>query len=98
MKISSLSVEYLHVDIECSVNPTSDTVSFAFMNTTGAPTVSDWVSGSWDNTITSSPYRAKCLIGTGGKVLATGSYIIWVKVTDSPEIPVRKLSDTLVVF
>ena len=45
MKISSLSVEYLHIDIETDVNPTSDTVKFAFMSTNVSPGVSDWVNG-----------------------------------------------------
>ncbi len=73
-------------------NPTGDTVQFAFMPTpTQVPQVSDWVSGSWDTDTTSVlyPYSAKCLVGPAGTItLGIGTYIIYVKITDNPEIPV----------
>ena len=34
------------------------------------------------------PYHAKCLVGPGGAVaLGIGTYIIYLKITDNPEIP-----------
>ena len=75
-----------------SYNPTSDTVQFAFMPTpTQVPGNSDWVAGSWDTNTTSVlyPYSAKCLVGPSGTTtLGIGSYTVYVKITDSPEIPV----------
>ena len=55
------------------------------------PQVSDWQSGSWDTDSTNIlyPYSAKCLVGPAGTItLGIGTYIIYVKVTDNPEIPV----------
>jgi hypothetical protein len=35
-------------------------------------------------------YIAQCLVGPdGGVTLATGTYTIWVKVTDNPQVPVE---------
>ncbi len=95
--INHLSTEYVLVPVVATkagvpFNPTADTVQFAFMPTpTQVPTNPDWVSGSWD-TVSSSPlypYNAKCLVGpTGAITLGIGTYIIYLKITDSPEVPV----------
>ena len=73
-------------------NPTGDAVAFAFMPTAvQVPQVSDWVAGSWDTDTTSVlyPYSAKCLVGPAGTTtLGIGAYIVYVRITDSPEIPV----------
>ena len=75
-----------------SYNPTGDTVQFAFMPTaTQVPQVSDWVTGGWDTDTTSIlyPYSAKVLVGPGGTItLGIGTYVMYTKVTDNPEIPV----------
>lgn len=98
MKISRLTTEYLHVYVETDIDPRSGTVQFAFMQDDSEPAVSDWTSGSWDSSVASSPYKARCLVGTGGKTLNVGNYKVWVKISDSPEIPVRKLKELLTVF
>ena len=71
---------------------TSDAVQFAFMPTAvQVPQVSDWVAGSWDIDTTNVlyPYSAKCLVGPGGTItLGIGTYVVYVKITDNPEIPV----------
>jgi len=73
-------------------NPTRDPVQFAFMPTaTQVPQDTDWVAGSWDTDPAGViyPYSAKCLVGPAGTAdLGIGTYIIYVKVTDNPEIPV----------
>ena len=75
-----------------SYNPTSDTVQFAFAATaTYVPQSGDWVTGSWSTNTASVlyPYSAQCLIGPSGTTtLGIGSYIVYLKVADSPEIPV----------
>jgi hypothetical protein len=95
--ISHLALEYVLIPVAAtkagiSYNPTGDTVQFAFMPTpTQVPGSGDWVSGAWDTDTTNIlyPYSAKCLVGPGGTiVLGIGSYIVYIKVTDSPEIPV----------
>jgi hypothetical protein len=57
----------------------------------GKPTDTDWVNGSWDTA--PGGYLAQCLVGpgSGGKVLALGTYQIWLKIFDAPEIPVRQV-------
>lgn len=94
---SHLSLKYVLIPVSFTklgvqANPTGDVVQFAFMPTaTQNPQVSDWVSGAWDNYSAVDPiypYRAKCLVGPGGTItLVPGTYIIWLKITDSPEIP-----------
>lgn len=73
-------------------NPTSDVVQFAFMpNSVQVPVNADWVSGSWETVATNIiyPYNAKCLVGpTGSTALTLGTYVVYLKITDSPEIPV----------
>lgn len=95
--LSHLSTEYIIIPVTASkagvpYNPTGDVVKFAFMPTpTQIPQVSDWVLGAWDTDTTNVlyPYSAKCLIGPAGvTALGTGTYVIYVQITDSPEIPV----------
>lgn len=93
VEISALSLEYVYVPVAAraagaAVNPTADTVAMAFMAGATRPTSGDWKTASWDTDATT--YRARCLVGTGGAVaLNPGIYAVWVKVTDSPETPVR---------
>ena len=95
--MSHLSTQYYLVPVSATkagaaYNPTSDAVQMAFMPTpTQVPGNSDWVSGSWGTNTASVlyPYSAQCLIGPAGTVaLGIGTYIVYVKIADSPEIPV----------
>lgn len=92
MKIQSSSSEFFRVlvtatDSSGSINPTGDTVDFAFISGTDEPTSSTtWSAGSWEST--SSPYVARILIGGTGTVLSVGTYGAWIKITDNPEVPI----------
>jgi hypothetical protein len=95
--LSQLATEYVLIPVAATkagipYNPTSDTVQFAFMPVaTQVPQNTDWVSGSWDTDTTNIiyPYSAKCLVGPSGTItLGIGMYVIYVKITDNPEIPV----------
>jgi hypothetical protein len=95
--MNHLSTQYVLIPVAAtkagvSYNPTGDTVQFAFMPlATQVPQVSDWVSGSWqtDSSSLLYPYLAQCLVGPAGTItLGLGSYYIYIKVTDNPEIPV----------
>ena len=95
--MSHLATEYVLIPVAATrsglpYNPTADVVQFAFMPTpTQVPGNSDWVTGSWDTDTTSViyPYSAKCLVGPAGATNpGIGTYVIYVKITDSPEIPV----------
>jgi hypothetical protein len=95
LTISSLSTVYVQVPVRCfkqgqEYNPTGDPVSMAF--TTGWANPTEWTTGSWDTGEYGVTYLAQCLVGpgTGGLVLAVGTYSIWIKVTDNPEVPVMQ--------
>lgn len=92
---SALSTEYLRYPVSAVVNgaaivPTGDTVQFAFPVTGAAPVT--WFAGSWETV--SSTYFARVLVGPAGGVFAPTAgvtYDVWIKITDSPEVPVRKV-------
>lgn len=91
-EISAESLEYVKCKVEAIkagvlYNPTGDAVAFAFTATEDA-TGASWSGGSWETI--SGEYWARCLVGTGGAVQLTPDiYYVWVKITDSPEIPVK---------
>lgn len=95
-EISAASVEYVRVPVSATasgaaVDPTADTVQMAFIATAAAPGVSDWKTASWETDATTTPdtYYARCLVGSA-VTLTAGTYTVWVKVTDSPETPVKR--------
>jgi hypothetical protein len=96
--IAAGSLEYVRVQVAATasgaaVDPTSDTVSMAFLPSSAAPASGDWKSASWetDATVTPTVYRARCLVGPGGAVTLTpGTYTVWVKIVDSPETPIKR--------
>lgn len=96
--LSQLATEYVLIPVTAtkagaSYNPTGDAVRFAFMPTpTQVPQPGDWVDGSWDADSTNIlyPYSAKCLVGPAGITNpGIGTYVIYIKITDVAEIPVR---------
>jgi hypothetical protein len=97
---SAASLEPVLVPVDArrdgaTVDPTENTVQMAFLDEppeTASPESGDWKTASWETNPTTDPdrYEAKCLVGTGGAVvLAAGTWYVWVKVTDSPDIPVK---------
>lgn len=99
------SLEYVRSAISAekagvAYDPTGDTVVMAFMAGPAAPSSGDWKTASWDTAATTYPptYRAQCLVGPGGTVtLTAGVYTVWVKITDSPEVPVKRAGQLKVV-
>lgn len=66
-------------------NPTADVVQFAFPTPGTEPAT--FYNGSWQTI--SGIYHARCLVGPGGVVTLTPAfYDVYVKITDSPEVPV----------
>jgi hypothetical protein len=95
--LSQASLEYVQATVTALVadapyNPTADTVAFAFLAPGTSPMGATWVTGSWASTQSptgNGSYTAQCLVGPAGATqLAPGSYQVWVKITDSPEVPV----------
>ena len=105
VRINSLSKEYVRVEVRAKlagavVNVSTDVVEMAFPAAKVDPVSGDWKTATWEVDTTTDPdrYFARCLVGTGGTVsLADGLYDVWVRVTDSPEMPVKKAGQ-LVVF
>jgi len=104
VQISSASKEYVRALVSSVLNgaahdPTGDVVTMAFTplssgnDTTGA----SWVAASWETV--SGSYYARCLVGPGGGVttLTAGDYSVWVKITDSPEVPIKKAGTITVI-
>jgi len=96
--LSVLSLQYVKTSVQARVNgvvinPTNDAVQFAFPAPGVNPVPGDFKVGSWETT-TGGAYYARCLVGPGGTVaLTVGTYDVWVKVTDNPEIPVARIGN-----
>ena len=93
---SSLSTQFLQILVTtkypATYDPTADPVQMAFTPQTyppTSPTSAYWVTGSWV-TFPGPAYWAQALVGpaNGGTALSIGTYQVWLKVTDSPEVPV----------
>lgn len=101
LRIEVDSLQYVKVKVSANVNgaahdPTGDTVKMAFTDRFTNPVAGDWKTAVWETE--NGSYYAKCLVGPGGTVaLAADDYKVWVKVTDSPEVPILP-SGTLTVY
>jgi hypothetical protein len=96
--ISVLSTQYIQIPVTATLNgspynPTADVVSFAFLPYGTNPGPADWNGGTW--VTTQGGYLAQILIGpaNGGVALPAGSYQIWLRITDSIEVPVQRAGD-----
>lgn len=106
--VSHLSLQYICVPVSAQTiagvahNPTGDTVAMAFMpQVTQVPQNADWQAAIWATRTSDvlNPYAACCLVGPGGTIqLSIGTYIIYVKITDSPEVPVLQASLQLEIY
>jgi len=99
---SALSLKYVRCPVTATVNgqplnPTGDVVQLAFMAPGALPASGDWKTATWETA--DSTHWAIILVGPGGTVptLTPGAWTVWVKVTDSPEIPAEPV-DTLTIF
>lgn len=100
-EMSTIDLEFVKVPVSFKENgvfqdPTADLVQMAFMAAGSTPGALDWVNASWETA--GSRYLARALVGPTAKVLTVGTYIVWVKITDSPEIPAKKAPGFLKIF
>ncbi|MGH3095114.1 MAG: hypothetical protein ACRDMV_03840 [Streptosporangiales bacterium] len=89
--IPAISIEYLHVPVNASVTLDEQTVEITAL--TGQGTVPDasttWTTAEWTGDAGESR-TARILIGPDADLeLAAGSYTVWCRVHDDPEVPVR---------
>lgn len=103
MTISVLSTEYILFPVlptigTETIDPTGNTVEVAIIDS-GNPEEDDWQTAEWELD-GSDPvldddgnYLAKLLVGPGDDALtlALGTYKLWIRITDTPEIPVRQV-------
>jgi hypothetical protein len=88
--VTSLEEVPVSVTAPPGVNPTSDTVQMAFLAVPPPtqPSSGAYVAATWQSL--STPYIALCLVGPGGTTtLTAGQWYVWVKITASPEVPVK---------
>lgn len=85
-----------------AIDPTTDLVQMAFIPLDqDEPAAGDLKAASWETwgSGLTVKYFAKCLVGVGGAVaLVEGFYQIFVKITDSPEVPVLQTPNLLQVI
>ena len=104
LRMSVLDLDYVKVRVYAkenglAIDPTADTVTMAF-KASGDPAGGDFKAATWETDATTTPpsYYARCLVGPGGTVtLAAGSYRVWTKIVDAPEIPVKRAAQPLIV-
>lgn len=77
-------------------DPTSATVSAAFLPTSAKPAGTDFHACTWDTSLIGT-YRAACLVGTGGVALIAGEYYAWLKIADPGGETVIRQVGTLIV-
>lgn len=86
------SLEYLPIKVTATklgnpYDPTGDVVQVALPVINAAPT--DWKDGVWQTV--DGNFFANILVGPGGDFdLDVGNYDILVKITDNPEIPLKR--------
>jgi hypothetical protein len=86
-------LEFIKVPVQVVANglsydPHLDTVVMAFPARGVDPAV--WIQSAWESD-GAGGWQARCLVGPGGTIqLAAGTYDVWVKITDNPEVPVLK--------
>lgn len=90
--IPAASTEYLHGLVTASVTLDAQVVEVAFVTPSNAnpDDTTAWITAAWIGD-PATQRNWQLLIGPGSATpLAVGSYAVWCRVHDTPEIPVRK--------
>lgn len=88
--VTSLEEVPVTITTPVGVNPTGDPVYMAFLSSPppSQPTSLQWNAATW--LVNGTEYIALCLVGPGGTItLTAGLWYTWVKITASPEVPVK---------
>lgn len=99
LELSKLSKEYVRVPVTATedgvpVDPTTDVVAFSFPPVYHDPDT--WVTGEWE--VAGGTTFARILVGPGGDVvLDEGTFHVWLRVTDAPEVPVKRTGQLRIV-
>jgi hypothetical protein len=102
VRLEKESIEQMETTVTSTVDPTDDVVSWSFPVKGARPTA--WTAGTWkaDATGVAGSFRAVSVSPTVGAtgatvVLAAGTYDAYLKITDNPEVPVRRIGLVRVV-
>lgn len=91
LRLYAPTQEYISVPVSASgLDISTDPVELAFMQDV-EPTDADWVAADW------VAGAARVLIGAAGVVLLPGTYTVWVRITDNPEVPVLQAGELVIV-
>lgn len=103
--IANTSLEYIRVPVQATENGvvediSTTTVTMAFLQEgSDPPTAASaaWKTAGWETDTTTTPdtYYARALVGPspGVQQLSAGTWDVYVKITDSPEVVIRKASE-----
>lgn len=96
-ELHRLSLETIKVQVTTTggKNPTTDPVSIAVAIVYTQPVT--WVTATW--VTVAGVYYATVQIGPGSTIgaLPVGQYGVYVRITDSPDIPVLQADDVIVI-
>lgn len=101
-EISVESKEYVPAEVIAPHDPITLPVDFAFTEDNSADDAV-WHAGSWEGPATTRSDGtflacALCLVGPGEPAeLDSGTYVVHVRITDNPEIPVKRAGVLTVV-
>lgn len=93
----AVSTEPIQLQVQASADPTGDGVQIAFVKVLSPaaaspdPADADWHVGYWETDLNPTTWWASVLVGpaNGGVPLTAGWYVVYVKVTDNPAVPVK---------
>lgn len=88
-RLSVESTEYVHSTVTADQDVTGDPVQWAFTTRHAWPdATTTWVDGEWVPGAGGTAV-ARLLVGPAGHELVPDSYSVWLRITDSPERPVK---------
>lgn len=96
MRQAAAATEYIEVPVTVDTDPTGDTVDIAIVDRWAPippPDDTAWHAAEW-KTLAANPYIARLLVGPDGGALeleAGITYSAVLRVTDNPEIPIRRV-------
>jgi hypothetical protein len=98
--VPASTLEYLPIWVRMKQNgawldPTSDPVETALTAQGVDPVGGDWVAGDWTTDSSCTPHRFYARRTLNG--VAAGSYDVWCRITDDPEVPVRRCGTLKVI-
>lgn len=99
-RLSVLATEYVKIPVRLIedgevTDPTSSVVEAAYTAVGTDPVALDWVTASWESN--SDRYWARVLTGPTGTIAkAVGTYALWVRITRSPELVVRRSGEVVI--